>query len=184
MTKSSLALLISILGLCSFAQANGRLVCEAVSKAEAQKFAASSHFMGNFDVLNAPEGQEPPYVEPKGTLSCAVPVSVQPVENSLGEAASEITVLQSDASAKCQVTYFDGTPARSFPAVGSGHGYANLLPNLVGVSASFTDTTSSAIEDDISAADVSDKPQVLWSSEWTGSDYPEVPLVSKCHVEL
>ena len=157
----------------------GKVVCEAVSQAEALKFAKNSISENG---------------TPKGTLSCSLPLKISVVESGglmdetgktsfLMEAQTVDSPIVTEA---CKVTYFDGSASRSFEPAGQGNAYSDTASGFVDMDVTFMNLSENRVAetDDFIALAVSRKARTQWTVEMSELHEGGEAIVSKCHIEL
>jgi hypothetical protein len=165
----------------------GKLICEAVTAEESETFAKDHHFIDNF-YFDRTSPAEPPYVPPKGTLACVLPLQFLPFTDIVGAKSYSVSANFVDSPfkpSKCRVTYFGNSRARTFAQNGGGSGLvAHSDDDTSGrVDGYFSDFGSVHEEDDFLVSNVEKKAQVMWTPETPDSE-PHVPIVSRCRVEI
>jgi hypothetical protein len=163
----------------------GKVICEAVPEADAVAFATSNHFLDNWDTQHE---ATPPYVAPRGTIACTLPVQFTSDTDSTGHTFMRVSVQFIDAPFKpapCTVIYYDHSRTRHFSANGAGDGFADLVDGSPGdFNVSFIDNDQSKYEsDEFNLIDVGRTPKIDWAGEWR-DDEPRVPILSNCHLDL
>lgn len=164
----------------------GKVVCSSVSESDAVQFATQNHFLDNWDFEHV---AKPPYVAPKGTLSCSLPLLVTSDTDNQGRTFYRLEVSLIDQPfghlPPCTVSYYDHSPTRKFAPNGSGDGYADLVPGGNDFDVSFSDSDQSRYDmDDFTITRVGRDSQITWSGETQGDEEAHVPIVTSCHLEF
>jgi hypothetical protein len=132
--------------------------------------------------------QDPPYVAPKGTLSCTLPLLLSKTIDKDGFANYVLSVTFVDQPfrlADCGVTYYDGTKNRVFKPDGDGYDDVYTPGTLDGFSAYVDDFGQTKYpENQFMMMGIGNSPAILWAAEIRDDEKPHVPIVSNCHMEI
>jgi len=165
----------------------GKVICASVAEADAIQFATKNPFLDNWDYASQPLDQAPPYVAPKGTLACTLPVQIFPTTDLNGGPAFELEVNFVDQPFHldpCVVTYYDHSRTRRFKPDGGGHGYVDLVPGSNDFDLTVSDMNQTRYQsDDFTVVDIGRKSQISWAGESRDSQ-PHAPIVTSCHLEF